>query len=505
TDIQSRKAQMLADEVMRRADETSTQVRAALATLASNHPARACSPDEIALMRKLAIAASYLQSVGRVDGQRLICSSLGRHAPAPRLGAPDFVSESGVAIRTAVRLPVAPGARFIVTELDGYAAIVHRGLVFDVAGLTPDISLAIVGTSTRRLVASRGQFDGGWVSSIARGQAGIHQGAQHLVAMRRSASYDLTALATVPMQSVELLARRLMGFLVPAGLLLGLGLVSGLYYLVRRQVSVPALLRAALRQDEFFLAYQPIVRLDSRACVGAEALLRWRRGDGKLVRPDLFIPIAEEAGIMPSLTRRVLALVERDVPAIVRACPQVHISVNLSPRDLESGAIVGQLGELMRRTGLEPGNLHVEATERGLIDVNLATTVIHEIRSAGIGVAIDDFGTGYSCLSYLTRLNVDFLKIDKSFVDTIGTEAPTNSVVLHIIEMAKSLNLVMIAEGVETEAQAEFLRERGVQFAQGWFFAKPMTPDDFVRYVQAGPGGRASAGQTPAPAAAWMA
>jgi sensor c-di-GMP phosphodiesterase-like protein len=306
-----------------------------------------------------------------------------------------------------------------------------------------------------------------------------------IIALRRSKTMDLISGAAIPAASVTQLSRELMVFLVPFGLLIGLALATGFYFIVRRQVSVPALLRAALRREEFFLAYQPILQLDTRQCVGAEALLRWRRPDGALVRPDLFIPIAEETGIITSITQHIFALIEHQVPALVAAFPQLHVSVNLSSRDLQSADIVKQLGELMRRSGISSGNLIVEATERGLIDVALATTIIHEIRATGIGVAIDDFGTGYSCLSYLTTLQVDFLKIDKSFVDTIGTTAPTNSVVLHIIEMAKSLNLSMIAEGVETEAQAEFLRQRGVQFAQGFLYARPMSADDFMRYMQA--------------------
>jgi sensor c-di-GMP phosphodiesterase-like protein len=485
-EILSRKALRLSDEVLRRTEETSQQIAFALKTLAASRPGRICSAEEIGLMRKLAISASYLQSVGRVENGRMTCSSLGEHVPPLDLGPPDYVSEKGSVMRVAVQLSVAPQSRFTVVEAAGYAAVVHQELIFDVSDYSPEISLAVVGSSTRRIVASRGQFDVASLQSLHSGEAMMVSDSNQLVASRRSQKYDVISVAAVPMESVHTLSRELMGFVVPLCLLLGVGVASAFHFLVRWQGSVPALLRAALRRDEFYLVYQPVVRLDTRQCVGAEALLRWRRRDGKVIRPDLFIPIAEEAGIITSITRRVLALVERDVPAMVTAFPHLRISLNLSPCDLKSGAIVKQLSDLMRRSGIKPGNLHVEATERSLIDVELVTTVIQEIRAAGIGVAIDDFGTGYSCLSYLATLNVDCLKIDKSFVDTIGTLAPTNSVVPHIIEMAKSLNLEIVAEGVESEAQAQFLRERGVQLAQGWLFAKPMEPKDFVRYVQAG-------------------
>jgi sensor c-di-GMP phosphodiesterase-like protein len=483
--IESAKALLLADEVMRRSDETSQQIQTALKVLTANRAGPACSTEEIALMRKLAISSSYLQSVGRIQENRLICSSLGNHGAGFELGPPDYIGERGTTIRVAVTLPVAPQSRFIIFELDGYAAIVHQDLVFDVRDYTADISLAMIGASTHRAISTRGKYDATWLRPLAPGAPMTFNNGSFIVALRRSKGFDLTSVAAIPVKSVNKLSRELMLYLVPLGLVIGLALAAACYFVVRRQISMPALLRAALRRDEFFLVYQPTVRLDTGRCVGAEALLRWRRRDGKLILPELFIPVAEESGIITSITRRLLALIERDVPGMLAAFPQLHVGVNVSSRDLQSGDIAVQLGDLMRRTGIAPGNLIVEATERGLIDVELATTVVRDIRATGIGVAIDDFGTGYSCLSYLTTLNVDFLKIDKSFVDSIATEAPANSVVLHMIEMAKSLGLMMIAEGVETEAQAEFLRERGVQFAQGWLFAKPMAMEDFMRYMHA--------------------
>jgi sensor c-di-GMP phosphodiesterase-like protein len=160
-----------------------------------------------------------------------------------------------------------------------------------------------------------------------------------------------------------------------------------------------------------------------------------------------------------------------------------HVGINISSHDIRSGALMPMIETLKKSTGAKGNQILIEVTERGFLDDEAALTTIKNIRECGVMVAIDDFGTGYSSLSYLTKFQLDYLKIDKTFVDSVGTDAVTSHVAFHIIEMAKTLQLGMVAEGVETEEQAKILQERGVQYVQGWLFSKSLKRKDFYAYL----------------------
>ncbi|HUQ37053.1 MAG TPA: EAL domain-containing protein [Aestuariivirga sp.] len=198
------------------------------------------------------------------------------------------------------------------------------------------------------------------------------------------------------------------------------------------------------------------------------------------MRPDIFIPVAEEAGLMGRITQRVVELIEKEARGVFSHRPDFHIALNLSTIDLYSEETTRWLDELIVATCAAPGNLIVEITERGFTDGQKAADVLETLRSKGIKVAVDDFGTGYSNIGLLQNLKLDYLKIDKSFVDSIGTESANSGVVHHIVSMAKSLGLSLIAEGVETKEQVTVLLDMGVSYAQGWYYAKPMTYGDLM-------------------------
>ena len=210
--------------------------------------------------------------------------------------------------------------------------------------------------------------------------------------------------------------------------------------------------------------------------------MRWQRPGGKQMRPDVFIAIAEENGILPRITAEVFRLVIRDMEELLAVDRGVHISVNLGASDMKDGEVLRVLERMLLHTSIEPRQIWLEATERGFMDVDTAGPVIAEARRLGHAVAIDDFGTGYSSLAYLQRLPLDSLKIDKTFVDAIGTDSATHKVTEHIIGMARSLNLLTVAEGIERQDQADYLKAREVDFGQGWLYGKPMPAAEFIKY-----------------------
>ncbi|HEX8604277.1 MAG TPA: EAL domain-containing protein, partial [Pseudoduganella sp.] len=463
-----------ARDVLRRFDETGRQALVGIARLErSGLPP--CSADARALMRDIDLTSTYLQAIGYARDGDIVCSSMG--ADAIPLGAATFRSASGADVYTRIPLANRVASALVGIGKDGFVALFHRDLPLDTWTAVPEASLAVIHLDMREgggAMAQRGFIDVRWLSKVGDRQAATFTADGYMVAVLRSPIFRTAAIAAVPLSYVRTRTMDLALRLVPAGVLAGLALAGAIVLLARQQMSLASALRQGLRRNEFFLAYQPIVELATGRWVGVEALLRWRRSNGELIGPDLFIPVAEQSSTITKLTERVLHLIRQDAGDFLAAHPAFHIAVNLSAADLASLAIVGQLDHLMKEAGASPSNLIVEITERGLVDMVAARPVIAALRSRGIELAIDDFGTGYSSLSYLETLELDFLKIDRSFIDAIGTRAPTNQVVRHIIAMARALDLRMIAEGVETEAHAEYLVEHGVQFAQGWLFAKAM-------------------------------
>ena len=245
---------------------------------------------------------------------------------------------------------------------------------------------------------------------------------------------------------------------------------------VGTRLNLERRLRRALRDGEFLLHYQPQVDIGTGKIVGMEALVRWHDPEVGLVPPSAFIPVAEESGLIGPLSEWVLREACRQNKAWQdEGLPAARVSVNLSARQFQQRDIAKHVMSILEETGLQPQYLELELTESAIMrNAEEAVTMLSELHALGIGLAIDDFGTGYSSLSYLKRFPVDRLKIDRSFVSDIGASSDDETITSAIIALGHSLHLQVIAEGVETAAQLEFLRERACNEMQGYFFARPM-------------------------------
>lgn len=482
------RTQSFAAEVLHRSDETSDQDMEGIMKLAAQHASDPCSPQMIAMMREIDLASTYIQAVGHVTGDAIDCSSISPPGTLLPLGPVEFTTPQGVHVRTNVEFPFAKGDGFIVFERDGFAMVIHKKALIDVAAPTSDMLLGTVKPGTLETYSASGAIRPRWLAALNGGSEASFIDSGYVVSVIRSRNYPYAAIAAVPVAKFANQTRELFEWLVPVGILAGLVFAWAVLYIARLQRAMPALIRHGLRRNEFFLMYQPIVSLTTKRCFGAEALIGWKQSSGELVRPDLFIPLAEDAGLIGRITERVLALAAKDAEKLFTRHPEFHISLNLAAADMHSTETVERLRRLMAVTGAREGSLVVEVTERGFMKIDVAAEVLRQIRAAGCLIAIDDFGTGYSSLSQLGNLELDLLKIDKSFVDTLGTGAATSQVAEYIIGMAKQLHLKIIAEGVETEAQADILRERGVEFGQGWLFSKPLTFAELSRRLDEEPG-----------------
>jgi EAL domain-containing protein (putative c-di-GMP-specific phosphodiesterase class I) len=241
----------------------------------------------------------------------------------------------------------------------------------------------------------------------------------------------------------------------------------------------------ALEHGEFVLHYQPQIDLSSGTVVGAEALIRWNHPELGFLPPGRFIPIAEESGIIVQMGDWVLREACRQASAWQKAgLPELVVAVNVSAMQFKRGDLEQSVLHALNISGLEAKFLELELTESILIqDTEKVLETVQRLKSHGLLLSVDDFGTGYSSLSYLKRFNVDKLKIDRSFICDMA-DNPNDAVIVRAsIQMARSLNLKTIAEGVEDEHQLAFLRLQYCDEAQGYYFARPIPADEFAQYL----------------------
>jgi EAL domain-containing protein (putative c-di-GMP-specific phosphodiesterase class I) len=257
------------------------------------------------------------------------------------------------------------------------------------------------------------------------------------------------------------------------------------HFATRRELELA--LREAIPRGELRVHYQPIVRIDSADIVGFEALLRWQRSGYGLIPPAQFIPIAEETGLINELGAWVLRQACHDAASWALRWPDraLGVSVNVSGVQLTKSDVVRTVRDSLLNSGLSPARLTLELTESTLIDTTADTEpTLRALRTLGINLAIDDFGIGYSSLTYLRRLPVNFIKIDQSFVRSLGTERQDTAIVAAVINLARNLDLHVVAEGVETPQQLAALVQLNCEYVQGYLFATPQPVEALASHIE---------------------
>lgn len=459
----------VADEALARTLAIFDDTRSALRALAASDY-EPCSPEYMEQMRELAVDSPATENLGFIRNGIVHCNLWGLAQRRIPRAPSDVILPDGIGLSVNYRSIFNERHPMMVLHLGDNTAMIDQ-IRFILPFHEPAVRVDL-------------RSPGGITVATSWEKAGDPPpaSAEEIVAHREGNGWSVT---------VSEVRLSLLGYvetakyiLIPISIFLA-GLFAGLaFWLSYQRLSPRGELAQAVRNREFIAHYQPIIELSTGRCVGGEALLRWRRPDGQLVRPDLFIPLAEDTGLIQPMTDQLIDAVGNDLGDLLRRDPQIHVAINLCAADISSGRILPVLETMLDDTRIEPRQIWVEATERGFVDIDGARSTLAELRRRGHMTAIDDFGTGYSGLKYLQRLPVDALKIDKSFIDAIGTEAPTRHVTEHIIAMARELRLHVVAEGVETEVQATYLRDNKVALAQGWLFARALPADEFIAFCK---------------------
>jgi len=448
----------------------------------------ACLPQQVQKMQEFNVSGFFLQGVAHIRDNKIVCSSISELLDGMVLGKPYRTEPDGTKVWSNIKIADWQDRHLVIFEKSGWAIMFVPSHAIEALD-NSEVAIGVFSIQSHQLYTSKGEIETGWLQRYQGKQAltFIDQERQMLVYIAPNQLNVTAVVAAIPLKDINDDIVTFIQILIPLAIIVGL-LLGGLFvYMQRTRYSTKSAILRALANNEFYLEYQPIMHLHHNTCVGAEALIRWRTPDNTFISPDTFIPAAEAAGVICQITQRVFELVAKDMRNAFNTHPDFHVGINISSHDIRSGDLLPLIQTLIKSSGATGNQILIEVTERGFLDDDDALTTIKDIRDCGVQVAIDDFGTGYSSLSYLTKFQLDYLKIDKTFVDSVGTDAVTSHVAFHIIEMAKTLQLDMVAEGVETEAQAKILHERGVKYVQGWLFSKSLKRKDFYAYLDKHP------------------
>ncbi|RAP38448.1 hypothetical protein B1207_00735 [Legionella quinlivanii] len=468
----------ITDEIVKRASHTAGLARETLYELNRLKIQPVCSPEHVNVMRKMTVDNPVVEEIGFFENGLLKCSIWGALNTPVSQYAPDLITARGFGASFNIKSTVRNNKLLIAFQYGNYYILVDPLRFLDIL-VDHSIQIALT-TQKGVLIAERNQPDMNLVKQFSQD----HQQVDDKIIAYTSSDEGFVATAIESREVLYNELRNELGLLLPLAIAISAFIIGLVIYFSQHRLSIAGELASAIKNKKLYLLYQPIVALKTGQCVGAEALIRWPRPSGKEISPELFIPIAENEGLITQITEQVIDLMIADLGKVLSVDRDLHISINLSAADIKKGQILKILEAKLANTFILNRQIWLEITERAFVELAFAKEMIQNARGLGYVVAIDDFGTGYSSLSYLQNLELDILKIDKSFIGSVRTESVTSGVTPHIIDMAKTLNLKILAEGIELVEQAEYLDSKEVEYGQGWFYSKALNVDDFIAFYK---------------------
>ncbi len=439
-----------------------------------------CSDAEIAYFRELVFRSEYLKDAGRMHGGKIECSATAGRPPREIGEFKPSTAQPDGAIAYGNLVPIRDETLRRAGLQMGNAYVVFGSQMPTSVGPFPIRLTTTVKEDTGLQSGSRAEGATGDKDPVFTTEGTVREG-DNLYATRCSTlrANCVTASTTVSEALQGERANVFAGAIF--GGLFGVFLGVGFSFAHRRSLNMEQQLRRAIANDKLQVAYQPIVSLGSGRIVGAEALARWTNEDGDSVNPDVFVKIAEENGFVGSITRLVVRRTLHTFADALRKHAGFRLSINVAAADLADPSFLPMLDDSLKKAKVQPESLVIEITESSTANRDVAMETIRMLRRRGHSVHIDDFGTGYSSLSYLLYLSVDTIKIDKAFTRAIGTESVTVAILPQILAMAKSLNLEVVVEGVETIQQADYFSAAKLPvYGQGWLYGRPVSAENFL-------------------------
>ena len=441
-----------------------------------------CSPAHLEALRQANFATTPIKELSLLgpDGQTL-CTDLGIPLGIRKVVSSQPLTADGAAVIEVISL----GDRrrsMIRVRRNGTGIAVELAALMPIELFFPQVSNRGGPSNSHARLTTR---DG--VLLAENGVALPGAADERFTTIMASERHNLTATVSLPRKHVLAGHAHLRDVGTVITGVIALAIIGFALVVPARRLNDPvAEIERALRAGELVPYFQPVVDITTGRLRGAEVLVRWRKADGSLVLPGMFIPLLESSGLIIEMTRALMRRARDDVGAAYGKRPNLKIGFNLAAAHFADETIVRDVRDIFENSPIHLNQVVLEVTERQPLE-NLTETrrVIAALQGLGVGIAIDDVGSGHSGLSYMLKLGVDLIKIDKMFIDAIGTDRNSATIIETLIELARNLRMDIIAEGVESFEQVVFLRDLGIRAAQGYVFAPPLPASSFSQLIEA--------------------